>query len=113
MATPLHQATAAAAETATVDGLNATSPTYLVKAEALDGNGDATSSGVTGTVTFTFISRAGDLPEPLSDDAGTQISIDLSAPVTFSVRAAGIKSITATPASIAGAAEYRVSVFEL
>src|SRR5690606_37825535 len=112
MSKPLKEVTAAAAATALIDGLNVSRPTYLIKAEALDGSGEATVSGVTGTVTFQVISRAGDLYETLNDADGNPISIDLSAPVTYVVQASVVKQILATPAAIAGATEYRVRVYE-
>jgi hypothetical protein len=112
MSKPLKEVTAAAAATALIEGLNASRPNYMIKAEALDGNGDATVSGVTGTVTFEVITRAGDLYEPLNDAEGSPVSIDLSAPATVIVEASVIKQVLATPAAIAGATSYRVRVYE-
>lgn len=76
---------------------------FNLSVNAIDAAG-AYLAAATGTAAIEFRSGVNDRWEALLDDYGDAVSIDLTAPETVSIKAAGLRQIRATPDGLTGAA---------
>ena len=67
------------------------------------------ATGITGSAALSGVAKGGGAPEDIEDDTGTQVVIDLAAPVSVSVSNKALEKLTLTITGSGGAGNLEVT----